>query len=243
MQHFCENVARPASLDDVYNAFGSFAFGAQRILPLGAKPDFFSDLYLGGPNGQGVRNRYRVVYWQIKKLLESADNGRILSIACGSAQPIIHAIYRLAQEGIKIKAVLTDADETSLALARERARQAGVVDMISFRQIPFLKLPKIMKDEEFDIIEACGILDYLDDRLVSFLLKFALGDILKETGAIIVSNMAKTRAANLLRKMYNWEIIYRKPEELGRLIEKAGGKNIKIFVEPWVIHPVATATK
>ena len=100
-----------------------------------------------------------------------------------------------------------------------------------------------MKDEKFDLVEACGILDYLDGRPLSFLLKFALGDILKETGAIIVSNMAKTRAANLLRKMYNWEIVYREQDELGRLIEEAGGKNIKIFVEPWGIHPVATATK
>jgi 2-polyprenyl-3-methyl-5-hydroxy-6-metoxy-1,4-benzoquinol methylase len=144
--------------------------------------------------------------------------------------------------GQKVELILTDVRKESLALAAKRAEQAGVADQVSCERISFLKLADHFAEQSFDIVEACGILDYLpDDRAVA-LIQFALS-ALKDDGQIIISNMSRTRAANLLLKMYNWPIIYRTPEEFGRLIEKAGGRNIKVYVEPWGIHPVATADK
>lgn len=43
MQHFCTNVAMAAALDDVYNAIGSFSWNGQRIYPLSAPPDAWSN--------------------------------------------------------------------------------------------------------------------------------------------------------------------------------------------------------
>lgn len=238
MQHFCEHVARAEALDDVYNAVGSFAWNGQRIFPESAAPDRFSNFYLNCPNAQAVRNRYR----QVARLYKELGGGRTLSIACGSAQPLIHAIHALRKDGITkgVRLLLTDISEESLAIAERCAQQAGVEDVVKFEKMSFFKLPQRFDGEKFDIIEACGILDYLSDEYVIALLGFALNS-LDTDGKIIVSNMSETRGANLLRRTYNWAIHYRSPQELGQLIKKAGGENIKVFVEPWGIHPVATA--
>jgi len=239
LQHFCENVADAAALDDVYNVLGSFILNNEKLYPVSAKPDFFSRFYLNCPNGQSVRNRYRLVTNIYKQLC----GGKTLSIACGSSQPLIQSVYELREQdkdqGIEL--LLTDISTDALALAKKRAEQAGILDKISCHEVAFYKLKKYFKNEKFDTIEACGILDYLSDKSAVSLLKFAIS-ALNKNGKIIVSNMNATRGANLLRKMYNWEINYRTPEALGQLIHKAGGIDIKIYIEPWNIHPVATAS-
>ena len=238
MQHFCENVALAEALDDVYNARGSFSLNGQRIYPLTAPPDSWSDFYLNCPNAQAVRNRYR----QVARLYEQFGGGRTLSIACGSAQPLIHAIHALKMNGQSqgVELVLTDISQTSLDIARQRAEQAKITDQVSYHKASFASLPKLFAGEKFDVVEACGILDYLPDEHVVALVRFALASLTKE-GRIIVSNMSETRGAQLLRKTYNWSIRYRTPERLGQLIKAAGGKDIEVFIEPWGIHPVATA--
>lgn len=239
LQDFCEHAAEAKALDDVYNAIGSFSWNNQRIYPNSVKSDCWSDFYLNCPNAQAVRNRYR----QVARLYEQFGGGRTLSIACGSAQPLIHALYALKAEGMdeNTELIMTDVNQKSLDLTAQRAKEAGVSSRVSFQRVSFLDLNSVFSDERFDIVEACGISDYLPDERVVSLLEFALNSLRKD-GQIIVSNMNRTRAANLLLKMYNWPIIYRNPEEFGRLIKQAGGRNIKVYVEPWGIHPVATAS-
>ena len=239
MQHFCENVASAAALDDIYNGIGSFSWNGQRLYPLSASPDVWSNFYMACPNGQSVRNRYR----QVARLYEQHGGGRTLSIACGSAQPLIHALRALKSSGRgkESQLILTDVSQESLALAHKRAEQAGVDNQVVCKRVSLHRLVKHFSGEKFDVFEVCGIFDYLPDEQVVELLQFAFSS-LNPKGSIIVSNMNRTRGARLLLKMYNWPIIYRTPENFGRLIKRAGGKNVKVYVEPWGIHPVATAT-
>jgi ubiquinone/menaquinone biosynthesis C-methylase UbiE len=237
LQHFCENVAYAGALDDVYNALGSFTWDGRRVFPESASPDFWSVFYLSSPNGQSVRNRYRLV----SNIFQILGGGKTLSIACGSAQPLIHAIYELGLKGdVGSQILLTDVSERSLGLAKRRAEQAGVGSQISYCQVSFTDLSQF-NGQQFDIVEACGILDYLLDDDAIKLLSFAI-EAVKSGGHIIVSNMNSTSSAASLRRLYNWAIHYRTPEELGRLIDCAGGKNIKVYLEPWAIHLVAVAT-
>lgn len=124
MQHFCEYVANAEALDDVYNALGSFSWNGHILYPESAKPDLLSNFYLDCPNGQAVRNRYR----QVARLYEKLGGGRTLSIACSSAQPLIHAIHALKTQGKDngVELILTDPSREALTLAKRRAEQAGV---------------------------------------------------------------------------------------------------------------------
>lgn len=240
LQHFCKCVATADSLDDVYNVLGSFSFDYDIIFPIAEKVDLWSKFYLSVPNGQSVRNRYRLV----ARLFHQLGNGNTLSIACGSAQPIIHAARELIvnEKSPIVSLVLTDFSEESLSIARKRTVDAGISEIVKLKQLPYQDIPTLFSKKNFNVIEACGILDYLPDRHARTLIEIALQG-LTEGGHLILSNMAPTRGANLLCRMYNWEIIYRTPESFAELIQSAGAKNVKVFVEPWGIHPVAIATK
>ncbi len=236
MQHFCKTVSRAPALDDVYNATGEFYLNGKRVFPLSAKPDFWSNLYLSCPNAMSVRNRYKVVMDQYIK----TGGGKTLSIACGSAQPIIHAIHNLPnRDGAEL--ILSDPDSEALEIALQRAKLAGVSSLTKTMEKPFTELVCEFGENSFDIVEACGILDYLPNPIAIKLLKVAK-TLLKDSGTAIFSNMNRTRAADLLTRTYNWSIIYRTPEEFGALVKEAGFSKVRVYVEPWRVHPVAVAT-
>lgn len=242
MQHFCENVANAPALDDVYNARGNFSWRGQRIWPISATPDIWSDFHLSCPLAQGVRNRYRIV---MEKYMETGG-GKTLSIACGSAQPLIHAVQEMVSQGDGSQAelILSDMEESSLELALQRAKDAGVGGKISRMVVAhFQKLPELFGGQKFDVIEACGICDYFSDMYVKRKILKSVFSMLRKGGMAIVSGMAETPAADLLRRIYNWEIIYRSPEVFASLVREAGGRNVKVYVEPWGIYYVAVAIK
>ncbi|MFH1773298.1 MAG: methyltransferase domain-containing protein [Patescibacteria group bacterium] len=235
MQHFCENVSTAHALDDVYNVNGDFNLNGHTIWPDAAYSDLYAKFWLNCPNGQSVRNRCKMV---IDQLVEGGD---ILSIASGSAQALIIAAYQAKQQNKNIKILLTDVSHDALNLSKEKIQAAEVaIEQFSFLKASFQKLPQLLNGKKFNIVEACGILDYLPDRIAIKLIKFALS-VLKPGGKIIISNMVETRAANLLSKTYNWRVVYRHPKQFESLIKKGGGKNIKIYLEPWSIHSMATA--
>lgn len=238
MQHFCLNIGNAPALDDVYNVNGSFFFGRKKLWPLEVKPDRIGRMFLNSPNGVGVRNRYEIV----RKFMEQeGKKGRrkFLSIACGSAQPIIHATYNLLQEGITTELTLTDESSRALGMARKRASQAGILGQVKFIQAPFQKLAEI-DGHKFDVVESCGIIDYLSDRATKRLLK-VIRQFVTTDGIIIVSNMQETMWARDLRRVYNWEIRYRIANDFHALIQNAGWQHVKVQVENEGIYTIATA--
>ncbi|MFH0854890.1 MAG: hypothetical protein V1891_05415, partial [bacterium] len=237
MQHFCEQIASVGALDDVYNANGSFCLNGKVTWPKSASADNWSWFHLNCPNGQAVRNRYRLVV----SLYQEIGGGDTLSIACGSAQPLIHATKLLKErgKGADAKLLLSDIDQKALDMARFRAEEAGIANQVEYLKESFFKLKKRLAGKKFKVVELCGILDYLKDRLALSLFEIAFDFLNSSNGYVIASNMSQTSEADLLKGMYNWEIDYRSPQEFITLIKKAGGENIKLYIEPWGIHPVA----
>ncbi|MBI4250353.1 class I SAM-dependent methyltransferase [Candidatus Uhrbacteria bacterium] len=240
MSHFCQNVACSQALDDVYNVTASFGWEGIRMIPMVGQSDPLSRFHLDCPNGQSVRNRYRIV----ARLHEQLIRGETLSVACGSAQPLIHALSERKRQGALagVSVLLADVDQSAIDLANHRAEQAGVRSVLIPLLTQFAVLPKALEGTSFDHIEACGIIDYLaDDRVVD--LAQMLHSKLKRGGTLLISQMSKTRAEKVLSDTYNWWIIYRSPEQFAALLRKAGFKDVTIYVEPWRVHMVALARK
>ena len=242
LSHLCRNAANAPALDDGYNVTGSFEWNNKTLWPeskstLDPFAWFWGKYHANFPS---VRNRYRLVKYFFNKM----GGGDTLSIASGSAQALIHATKEVLDDkkNISFNVTLTDTNTKSLELAMRRANDAGVSDYVTALDLPFEKLPIQLESKKFKIIEACGILDYLPEKHAIKLIQFALHAI-QDDGLIIMSNMNNTNAGPLLSKLFNWDIIYRTPSEFGSLIKKAGGKNVKVYVEPWEIHPVVTFTK
>ena len=169
-----------------------------------------------------------------------------MSIACGSAQPLIHSFNKLryGDEDLLRQShsiVLTDMSKEALSLARKKAQSGGMADWIMTQQSSFRGLLKRIKGK-FDVVEACGILDYFEHDDAISLVKIAIG-FLKPDGVLIVSGMRKTKWATILSSLFSWDVIYRSPEELAEIIKSAGGTNIRVNVEKEGIFIVATAQK
>lgn len=234
MQYFLGHVANAAALDVAYNVHEEFVCYGQRFSPDGYPPDWLARFHLSFPNAQAVRNRYRLVARLYGKI-----GGSGLSIACGSAQPIIHAF---AMNPSADRLTLTDASADALELARKKVVQAEVAHRVSFVEVQWKELPSKMNDQKFHFVEACGIMDYLPHRSAVQLARIMLG-LVEDGGSIVLSNVVPTRHKGALERMFNWEMIYRKPAELRDIIQEAGGRNICVETELWGIHAVATATR
>jgi|GEM_PF-2653735 len=241
MQHFGRHVAGSHALDDVYNALGSFSCGqGLAFIPMVAAADWMGYFHNSCPSGQAIRNRYRVV----ARLHEQLVRGEVLSVACGSAQPLVHALGERKRQGTVagVSVLLADVDKAAIDLAAHRAEQAGVRSMLIPLLTQFAVLPKALEGTSFDHIEACGIIDYLPDSAVVDLSKM-LHNKLKRGGTILISQMNKTREEKVLSNTYNWWIIYRSPEQFAGLLRRAGFENATIYIEPWSVHMVALVRK
>lgn len=241
MQHFCEHVACSQALDNVYNALGSFSCGpGLAFIPMVAPADEVGYFHNSCPSGQAIRNRYRIV----ARLHEQLVRGEVLSVACGSAQPLVHALGERKRQGTTagVSVLLADVDKSAIDLALHRADQAGIRNVLVPLLTQFAVLPKALEGTSFDHIEACGIIDYLsDDRVVD--LGQMLRSKLKRGGTLLISQMSMTRAERVLSNTYNWWIVYRSPERFAELLRKAGFKDITIYIEPWRVHMVALVRK
>ncbi|MBI2484486.1 class I SAM-dependent methyltransferase, partial [Candidatus Uhrbacteria bacterium] len=194
MQHFCRHVACSQALDDVYNALGSFTIEkGLAFIPLAAAADGVGYFHNSCPSGQAIRNRYRIV----ARLHEQLICGEVLSVACGSAQPLIHALSerKRAETDTGVSVLLADVDKSAIDLAMHRADQAGVRSKLVPLLTQFAVLPKALEGTSFDHIEACGIIDYLQDERVVELCQMLHGK-LKRGGTLLMSQMHHTRAAN-----------------------------------------------
>ncbi len=236
MMEFCKKVGNAEALDIVYNALLSFFLNEKVFTPEHSMPKFLDRFHFSCPNGQSVRNRYRIV----KEIYKTWIPRCTLSIACGSAQALIHGLAEFFSEDEREDMVLclSDESENAINIARKKANFLGVSSKVEFIKSAHGHLFNFVGSRKFNCVEACGILDYLPDRYAIQLIRFAFS-ILESNGILILSNMSETRGAVWLRKVYNWEIIYRTYDEFIALIEKAGGKKITVFIEPWGIHPVA----
>jgi 2-polyprenyl-3-methyl-5-hydroxy-6-metoxy-1,4-benzoquinol methylase len=250
LQHFCENVTNAAALDDVYNSSYAFRWAnGEKIIPLSEKIDPLGQFFLNCPNGQAVRNRCRGVMYEFqeaaKEILKKRREVRVLSIACGSSQAIVNQSSIMVNRGMNKDNFIftfTDMEQEPLDLARIRAEQGGLSDQVEYIKTHFKNLPEILRGRKFDIIEACGIDDYLPRKNLLELFRF-VNLILEKGGVFITSNMKETRGALLLTWTYNWPIIYREPEDLHEVLVEANFQSPKVYLEPWGIHMYATAHK
>ena len=236
MRHFLRHVENAQALDAAYNVNGDFVW-RRECAGTAYPPDWRARFHLNFPPAQAVRNRYRVVAEEYCRV-----GGNALSIACGSAQPLIHAFAVRRDVGARL--VLTDASRDALDLALEKADWAGVRQIVETQEVVWTNVQEHLSGRRFDFVEACGIMDYLPTRIAKKLVQMMLA-MTSERGRIIVSNVSRspTGSERLLRKLYNWDLVYRSPEELAGIVEDGGGRIERVVIEPWRMHAIITATR
>lgn len=207
-----------------------------------------TDFWNGVRNIKAVRNRLRLMKKQLKeniqKLSKNEKEVRLLSIASGSAQGVIEVMKELKAKGIFVKAIFLDLDPSAIEYSRKLAREAGLINQITFINKSTRELTQIGRGFRPHIVELCGFLEYRPDEKAIDLLK-RIYEILSPGGVLLTSNISPNPEMFFSYWVGNWPMIYRWPEKLSEIILKAGfgSRNCLIIQEPLRIHNVAVCKK
>ena len=165
----------------------------------------------------------------------------MLSLACGSAQGVIEIMAEYKSRGIVVETLLVDLDQTALDYAQRMAEKYGVEDRIKTVKTNVLRAGKIVRDNEPDIVEMVGLLDYLPQRTASELIKKIYASMTK--GVLLVANINYNIERSFVQHVVNWRMIYRDPCELLELVNGAQFDEIRLVYQPLMIHGVLIACK
>jgi len=225
------------ALDIIYN----FEFGQQNGIH-----GKVSNYWIGMINAQAVRNRLRLVKRElaetVRAIAEEEKEVRLLSIASGSAQSVIEVMAEL--KDIDIRVILLDLDPLAIDYSRKVAKKYGVEDKITFVIESTSTLEEVMKEVRPHIIEMIGFLDYRPYAKAARLIE-RIYKVLPPGGKFLTGNTHPNPEQHFLKWVINWEMIYRKPEELGRILTEGGfaPENCKIICEPHKVQCVAVCQK
>lgn len=231
-----ENVASWRALDVIYNRPFEEEKGG------GGTLDRFWGSML---NCQAVRNRLKLVKREIRQAILQFSNCkevRLLSLAAGSAQGIIEVIAELKSQGVRVRPMLVDIDQTALDYAKHLASIHGVEDQIETVKASVANVSAIARDFHPQIIEMLGLLDYLPQRNAIALVR-KIYKSLEPKGIFLTCNIKRNLEQHFVKWVINWPMIYRNPAELADVVYQAGFTDYRLVYEPLEIHGLVIARK
>ena len=235
-----ENAARWRALDLTYNnyaknntSFGDLVYNF-----------FWHNL----KNARALRNRLKLIkhllFKNIEEISKSGKEIRLISIASGSAQGVIETITLAKQKGILVKSVFIDIDPTALEYSRKLAQRLGVENQITFVNKKASIINEIGKDFKPNLIEMVGFLEYRPEEKAIKLIQ-SIYQVLEKGGTFLVSHISPNLESFFLKEVINWPMIYRRPEEIVRILSLASFslENCSFYWEPLKIHYCAECKK
>jgi len=177
-------------------------------------------LALHCPPAQQHRNKVEYQARLVTRTIrDRPSEPRILSIGCGGAQDLIAGLAEIHRP---VHLVLNDLDpaatrhaSSSLAASGRRIRLMTENALVAGRRLA-------REREQFDLILAGGLIDYLDDRTVVRLLRL-LSALISENGRLYFSNMAPGNPYRAwMDYLFEWRLIERDEDSLTGLLAESG---------------------
>jgi len=169
----------------------------------------------------------KAIYERFRLALDASGdvNGKnVLDIGCGSGRYMVEYAMRGANRVVGV-----DLSTTMLDLARQMTMQAGVQDRCEFWQADFMERPFA---EQFDVVLAMGVFDYLSDPL-PFLRKMAS----LSRDVVIASFPGKSGARMYFRKwryqLQNCPVFFYSRDELNALVRAVEFKDYHFKYMPY----------
>ncbi len=180
---------------------------------------------LESPTGDAVRNRRGLLAEEIRKAVESRQNGptRITSLACGPAREVFDVLAD-QEDADRLHATLLDIDTQALAFVEETAGRKGLEAAISLvpANLIHLALGRAETDiADQDLVYSIGLIDYLDDDLVVRLMSLIHG-MLRPGGRVILGNFhPRNPVRAFMDHVLDWRLVHRSEEDMDRLFRKS----------------------
>ncbi|MEA1926106.1 MAG: methyltransferase domain-containing protein [Patescibacteria group bacterium] len=233
------NATNWKALDSLYNY-------QEKMKGCGLVERFFSGFWTNMENFHAINNRAEKVTMIIKKELQKNFNRQevgeinVLSIASGSAQPLLEAIRSFSsKQQQRINLTLLDLDKSALDNSKALFAEFKIKSNLKTIKDSAHNLEKLFNKRNFDIIEMVGFLDYRPKLRAICLIK-KIKKLMKKQGIFLTCNIYPNKEKYFLDWVLLWPMIYRK-KEFKEILLKSGfkDKNIKIIFTQFTIHQLA----
>lgn len=209
---FSRNEASFKALEQLYTRDGVRFNGLQGVDD-GGRGRAWIECY---DNARAVRERKALATELVVRAIREKHHDRpyreiiLASIASGSARCVVEALRQT--RSVRTNARLLDWDEEAREYCVHLARQFGLDGKIQPIAGDVLRIARYLFNNQIDIVEAVGILDYLDDRLAIHLLK-QIHKIIAEFGVVIASNIMPNPESEFLHTAIGWRPMHYRVEE------------------------------
>jgi hypothetical protein len=210
-------------------------------------PVDFIDLIVSrcGTFPMGLRNRKRLVVRKVVSLIQHyLDQGvkdvNVVAVGAGTGANTIEALS--AHPNKNVVAHLFDIADEAFEEGEELKRRHEVVDRVHFVKADMRSMPEYIQSTP-QILELVGILEYFTDAEVLSFLSDAAKNLDKQSSVVVNSIEDAHGMKSFLKRAFNFQLIYRSPEKMMELLDKAGYHDFDVEREPLKIYSVITAHK
>lgn len=200
-------------------------------------------------NSKAVRNRLKIVKYEIEKALRSVQGIHnpinIVSIAAGSARAVLESLEEVNITDTKVCVTFVDKNPEALEYSKKLLSEFNIeknpnysFDWVNDTVNGFLD----KNTKKYSIVEMVGLMDYFkDDKALAIFQK--INKSLEKDGVFITANINDNKERPFVTKAIGWPMIYRKAEDIAHLVQEAGFPHIDVdaYYEPLKIHSIIVA--
>lgn len=199
--------------------------------------------FLASRSARGARNRLIALQEEICKCVEQRSRIknpiRLISFGSGPGHEVLGCMERF-RDNVVVNASCVDRDPSALECGRSLATQKQLSDRIQYIQGNILRMNS--GTAEYDIGILSGLIDYFDFETAVSVLKTVREQLLPG-GTVFVANMRRHYLASTMSILGDWDLVYREPEELERVLRESKYERIEVWLEPEEIFCIGKARK
>jgi len=190
--------------------------------------DYF---FLSSRSARGARNRLRILQEEICKCIEqhsqNANPVRIISFGSGPGHEILGCVERF-RGNVAVEATCVDRESSALECGKSLAAQKGLSDRIEYVQGNVLRMNAMVAKHDIGILS--GLIDYFDFEMAVSVLKTVREQLLPG-GTVLIANMRRHYLASTMSILGDWNLVYREPEGVERILSESGYEGIEVWLE------------
>lgn len=192
----------------------------------------------------GLRNRKRLMVGILKELIQDYSKKSHVHIVGVGAGPGTNVIEAMAQAGkSNVTAYCLDLDDEAFAHGEILKKRHGLeADRVKYIKGNAIELEKHVNVTP-QIIKLIGIVEYLTDKEVVELLRFAYR-VLTNQGVVVTHSISNRHGHERFMKHFlNLRLRYRSVSQLLGILEASGFSNFKVETEPLGIYAAIVGRK
>jgi len=193
------------------------------------------------PFSVGLRNRKRIVTRRLSDLIRrhSAEAPVvILGVGAGPGRNLLEGMAGARE--VETRGICIDFDDEAFDYGRALQKELDLDGRVEYIKGDARQIKQHLNATPH-ILKLIGLLEYLSDDEFPEMIA-ALCEVLAPGGSVITHSIQDSfNNTKFLRKAFGWEVVFRTPEDVVGVLEKAGFTDFEATPEPIGVYTIITA--